>query len=101
MKKLVFLSLLMASALSTTAQKIVPVNIGINKVADSISVRVISFETTDKTCQLYYRIFDNVKKQVDEGNLNLTEKEFLAWGKDNLYIEDLALGKLKLTRKIK
>ena len=96
MKKL-FLLLLIGSAMN--AQKIKPVKIGIDKVADSISVTVLSFKTTDKTCQLYYQVFNDCKKQIDEGNLSLTQAEFTAWGETNKYIEDLALAKLNLTRK--
>lgn len=100
MKKLIF-SILLLGAFGANAQKIEPVQIGINKVADSISVSVITFKTTDKTCQLYYQVFDVAKKQIDEGNLSLTEKEFAQWGETNRYIEDLALLKLKLKLKIK
>ena len=96
MKKVIFLLLLSAGVQS---QKINPIRIGIGKVADSISVTVLSFKTTDKTCQLYYQVFDNCKKQIDDGNLSLTEQEFSQWGETNKYIEDLALAKLNLTRK--
>lgn len=96
MKKLLLLLLLSAGV---HAQKITPVQIGIGKVADSICVTVLPFKTTDKTCQLYYAVFDDCKKQIDEGNLQLTEAEFEAWGESNTYIEDLALMKLNLTRK--
>jgi hypothetical protein len=100
MKKVFFLAVILAT-MSVTAQKIEPITIGIGKVADSVSVRVITFQTTDKTCQLYYQLFDECKKPIDDGNLTVNEEEFALWGKDNLYIEDLALGKLGLTRKIK
>lgn len=100
MKKLFFTAIILAS-IGATAQKITPVTIGINKVADSLSVSVITFKTTDKTCQLYYSIFDSKKVKIDEGNLQLTENEFANWGETNKYIEDLALTKLKLTRKTK
>jgi len=96
MKKL-FLLLLISAGVQ--GQKINPIQIGIGKVADSISVTVLSFKTTDKTCQLYYQVFDNCKKQIDDGNLSLTQAEFTAWGETNKYIEDLALAKLNLTRK--
>lgn len=98
MKKLIILLLF---AVGAKAQKINPVQIGIDKVADSVSVSVITFKTTDKTCQLYYQIFNDKKLQIDHGNLSLTEQEFAQWGETNIYIEDLALQKLKLTRKIK
>ena len=100
MKKLLFLSLIIG-ALNASAQKISPITIGIDKVADSVAITVLSFETSDKKCRLYYRIFSNNKNQIDSGTLEVSEKEFCLWGKENLYIEDLALTKLKLTRKIK
>jgi cell division protein FtsL len=98
MKRILFTALFLGS-IATYAQKIVPVKIGIEKVADSISVSVMTFKTTDKSCQLYYEIFDNKKQQIDNGNLEVTEQEFTAWGETNKYIENLALTKLKLTRK--
>ena len=98
MKK-VILFLLFATAMQ--AQKVEPIQIGVDKIADSVSVSVLSFKTTDKTCQLYYQVFDKNKKKVDDGNLSLTEQEFSQWGETNKYIEDLALSKLKLKRKIK
>ena len=91
--------MLLGSAMQ--AQKINPVQIGIGKVADSVSVSVITFKTTDKTCQLYYQILNEKKIKIDEGNLSLTEEEFAQWGETNIYIEDLALRKLGLTRKTK
>jgi hypothetical protein len=98
MKK-VFLIALILGAITAQAQKIQPITIGIGKVADSVSVRVITFQTTDKTCQLYYQLFDDLKKPIDDGNLTVNEEEFVLWKSDNTYIEDLAIEKLKLTRK--
>lgn len=100
MKKLLLATIFLA-AFSVKAQKIEPIQIGIKKVADSISVTVMPFKTTDKSCSLYYQVFDIYKKQIDEGNLQLTEKEFTDWGDSNVYIENLALIKLEFTRKTK
>ena len=100
MKRLILAALILGS-IDTQAQKINPVTIGIEKVADSISVSVMTFKTTDKTCQLYYELFDAEKVNIDRGNLQLTQEEFSQWGETNKYIEDLALVKLNLTRKIK
>jgi len=97
MKKLFILAVLFTA--TANAQKINPIQIGINKIADSISVTVFPFKTTDKTCQLYYQVYDVDKKQIDEGNLSMTEQEFAQWGETNIYIEDLALRKLGLIRK--
>lgn len=100
MKKLIY-AIVLLTAIATQAQKIEPVTIGIEKVADSIAVSVMTFKTTDKSCQLYFELFDAAKVNIDRGNLHLTEEEFAIWGKTNEYIEDLALTKLNLTRKIK
>ena len=94
----IFLSLLFLATFTLTAQKIVPVKIGIDKVADSLSVSVMTFKTTAKTCQLYYEIYDLKKEKIDDGNLSLTESEFALWGETNKYIENLALSKLNLVR---
>ena len=98
MKKLLFLGLLLLSALSF-GQKINPVTIGRNKIADSISVTVMAFKTTDKTCGLYYEIFDCDKKRIDEGNLQLTEQEFIDYGQSNVFIENITLNRLEFVRK--
>lgn len=51
MKKSLLLLALFA-LFTANAQKIQPVQIGINKIADSLEVRVLTFKTTDKTCSL-------------------------------------------------
>ncbi len=67
------------------------------------------FETTDKTCQLYWQLkriepaTENTPEKVEilaEGNLALTEPEFELWSADNTYLESIVLEKLSLTRKI-
>ena len=45
------------------------------------------------------RDFRQEKKSIDNGNLQLTEKEFSLWGETMEYIENIALIRLKLTRK--
>ncbi len=97
MKKLLLPILLVASSLS--AQKINPVQIGRNKIADSISVSVLTFKTTAKTCGLYYEVFDCDKKRIDEGNIQLTEQEFNDYGQSNVFIENLTLQRLEFVRK--
>lgn len=57
------------------------------------------FKTTDKTCGLYFQIFNDQKQKIDDGNLQLTEEEFTAWAQDNIYVEELASQKLGLIRK--
>jgi hypothetical protein len=110
MKKL-FLLLLFVSAASFGQIKINPVYIGYpDKEATDLMVRVMPFETSATTCQLYYELkacYTSVNGEpvpenctvLANGNLSLTEVEFEAWGQSNTYIEDLALSKLFLTRK--
>lgn len=99
--KRIFITALFFGSIAMNAQKIEPIKIGIDKVADSISVSVMTFKTTDKSCQLYFELFDEKKERIDNGNLQLSEDEFLEWAETNIYIENLALKKLNLTRKIK
>lgn len=99
MKKLFFLSLF-ASTLSFGQIKINPVNVGYPvKTATDLMVRVMPFETNAVNCQLYYQLKDIDGNQLSDGNLTLNIFEFAEWGKDMIYIEDLALSKLQLCRK--
>ena len=109
MKKLLLLLLLFSSFLGVSQIRINPVPVGYPvKQATDLSVMVMPFNTDAKTCQLYYQlkiVIDSVgevpKKEtvLADGNLTLTEAEFDAWARDNVYIENLALSKLQLTRK--
>lgn len=101
MKKLLFLGLLLLSIASFGQIKINPVQIGWHdpKQATDLMIRVMPFETTATTCQLYYEIKSESGEKLADGNITLTQEEFEAWGRDNVYIEDLALTKLGLCRK--
>jgi len=102
MKKLLLL-LLFVSTASFAQIKIVPVYAGYPpKLATDLLVRVLPFDTNAKTCQLYWElaiVSDETREQLAEGNIQLTEAEFAAWGSDNAYIENVVLSKLALTRK--
>lgn len=79
--------------------KIENVNIGWPiEVGTDLMVRVLPFETNATSCGLYYAITNENGKRLAEGNLQLSEEEFAAWGQDNAYIEDLTLAKLSLVR---
>jgi len=71
------------------------------KEATDLSVDIITFNTEAKNCILYYQL-KNVVEEIEtvlaDGNLTLTEAEYDDWGKDNAYIELLALTKLQLER---
>lgn len=99
MKKLLFLLLFVG--ISTFGQiKINPIYVGYpDKEATDLMVRVMPFETDATTCGLYYELKSATGEVLANGNLQLTEAEFTAWGQDMAYIENLALSKLYLTRK--
>lgn len=99
MKKLL-LSMLFVSTMSFGQIKIEPVATGWpSKQATDLMVRVMPFETDAKTCSLYYELKSADMEVLANGNLQLTEAEFEAWGQLNSYLEDLALSRLYLQRK--
>jgi len=69
------------------------------KEATDLLIRVMPFETDATTCGLYWWITDAEGAQLTEGNIYLTEQEFTDWGFQNVYLEDLVLAQLNLTRK--
>ena len=80
-----------------------PICIGLpanTKEATHLVVKVMPFETTAKTCSIYWQLNDISNSKLLEGDFILTEVQFTTWGADNQYIEDLVLTKLGLTRKI-
>ena len=100
MKKLFILSLLLFTVLSFGQIKIEPISIGWPaKQATDLMVRVMPFETTALTCDLYYELRDCDGSVLTNGNLSLSESQFAAWSEDNRFIENIALSKLLLTRK--
>jgi hypothetical protein len=82
------------------------------KMASKILVRTMPIVTSATTCQLYYELHEVIEttseegavsestSQLANGNLDLTEAEFTAWGNTMDYIGDIALKKLGLTRKV-
>lgn len=80
------------------------------KQANSISIRVMPFQTTDKSCSTYYELVNSTTTVDDEGketesvillaegNSPITEEQFLVWAQDMKYIEDIVLENLNLER---
>jgi len=100
MKNVLFLLLLLVSFASFGQIKIEPVGIGWpTKYATDLMVRVMPFETTAITCDLYYELKTESGEVLANGNLSLSESQFEAWGSDNAFVENIALSKLLLTRK--
>mgnify|MGYP003668060577 FL=1 len=95
--------------------KINDVSVGFpSKLANGLEVSVITFKSNAVTAQTYWQLFTNsLVKVIDEkgkeieelqstlltdGNYELTEVEYKAWGKDNLVVENAVLNSLGLTR---
>ena len=95
--------------------KINDVSVGFpSKLANGLEVSVITFKSNAVTAQTYWQLFTNsLVKVIDEkgkeieelqstlltdGNYELTEAEYKAWGKDNLVVENAVLNSLGLTR---
>jgi len=93
--------------------KIKPVAVGYPaQDANGISIRVMPFQTTATSCSTYYEL-KNISVVVDEegketeivktladGNSPISEDEFILWGSDNIYIENIVLNNLGLERSI-
>ena len=85
------------------------------KLANSLEVSVITFKSNALTATTYWQLFSNVivnvidkeGKEIEEvqstlladGNYELTEAEYKAWGSNNVIVEDAVLNNLSLTRK--
>ena len=96
--------------------KINDVSVGFpSKTANGIEVSVITFKSNALTASTYWQLFNNVMvKVIDEegkeieqlqstlladGNYELTEAEYKAWGNNNVVVEDAVLNNLGLIRK--
>jgi hypothetical protein len=101
MRKLLFLMLFISA--TTFAQiKINPVTVGLpveQKEATELIVRIVSFETTSKTCQLYVELRDANGETLISRNIQLTEAQFSNAFRYNTAIENIILSKFNLTRK--
>ena len=86
-----------------------------SKIANGLEVSVITFKSNALTANTYWKLFSNViTKVIDEegkeieevkstlladGNYELTEAEYKAWGNNNVVVEDAVLNSLGLIRK--
>ena len=85
-----------------------------SKMANGLEVSVITFKSDALTANTYWQLFSNVitkvtdeeGKEIEEvkstlladGNYELTEAEYKAWGNNNVVVEDAVLSSLGLTR---
>ena len=77
--------------------KIQPVNYPFNEVATDLIVYVQGFSTDSNTCSIQYLLTTEIGKQLLSERYELTEEEFLSWGQDNRYLEEIAASKIPVT----
>jgi hypothetical protein len=74
-----------------------PVVFPIVGTATKLAVTVLGFPTSAKDCGTYYALLTDANVKIIEGNYQLTEAEFAAWGTDNNYINDIVANYLNVT----
>jgi len=74
-----------------------PVVFPIVGTATKLTVTVLGFATSAKDCGIYYALLTDTNIKIIEGNYQLTEAEFAAWGVDNTYIDDIIANYLNVT----
>jgi hypothetical protein len=77
--------------------KIQSLNIPTKGVAKNLSVYVLKFNMDDKSATFYYVLSDEDNNTLLEGNLDMNEQDFNAWGADNFYCIQWAATTLNLT----
>lgn len=75
-----------------------PSKAGILGTITQIDVLVLPFQTTAVSCSTYYKLCDVDGKQLADGNIALTEEQFLGWGTDNSYVSDIVIAELGLQK---
>jgi hypothetical protein len=71
-----------------------PINQG---TATRLSVLVLNFPTDALTCTTYWQLLTDEGLQLSQGNYNLTEEEFAAWGQDNNYVNQCVANAINVT----
>lgn len=74
--------------------KIEPVIFPIIGTATKLSVLILNFLTSAATATTYYQLLTDDGVQCLQGNYQLTDEEFAAWGQDNSYIDDIVANYL-------
>jgi hypothetical protein len=73
-----------------------PVVFPIVGTATKLGISILGFTTDAKTCTVYYALMTDKTERIIEGNYQLTEDEFAAWGVDNNYINEVVANYLKV-----
>jgi hypothetical protein len=77
--------------------KIQEVSYPFNEVATDLVVYVQGFSTESNTCRINYMLTNAVGKQLFIDSYELTEEEFVGWGEDNTYIDQIAAARIPVT----
>lgn len=79
--------------------QIKPIKLGLpTKEGVNLLVRILSFETTSVTAQLYWEVQDLECNMLANENIQLSEEQYCNWGDDNTYLEDIVLKELGIER---
>ena len=79
--------------------QIKPIKLGLpSREGVNLLVRILAFETTSVTAQLYWEVQDLEFNMLANGNIQLTEEQYSEWGDDNSYLEDIVLKELGIGR---
>jgi hypothetical protein len=71
-----------------------PVVFPILGTATKLAVTVLNFATNAKSCNTYYMLSTEDDMKVIDGNYQLTEAQFTAWGVNNSYIDNIVAAHL-------
>jgi hypothetical protein len=77
--------------------KIQEVDYPFGEVATDLIVYVQGFSTSSNTCRINYVLTNEVGKQLFIDSYELTEEEFIGWGEDNSYIDQIAAARIPVT----
>lgn len=62
------------------------------ETATQLLVRPLINSTTDKECQVYWELQTTEGASKANGNLPITEEEYILWDAHNSSLEDIVLG---------
>lgn len=66
--------------------------------ATQIMIRPIINSTTDTSCNTYWELCSAGNKMLANGNMFITEEEYVLWDENNSSLENIVLEKLGLER---
>ena len=76
--------------------QIKPLQIPTKGTGTQLYVQANSFPANAKTTMLYWYIANEDGVNLLDGNLQMTEEQFAAWGEDNNYLNEIVADALNL-----